>query len=122
MIDRLLQGVGVSPGVAVARAIIVRWSFPTLPNRTITPTEQDTEIARLHSAVAATVAQLVSLRERTLLRAGPEAAGIFDAQIMMVNDTEFLDGVESLIRKGNLSAETAYEFRALELRNAWQAS
>lgn len=122
MTDRLLQGVGVSPGVAVARAIIVRWSFPTLPNRTISPSEQDAEIARLHGAVAATVTQLVALRERTLSRAGPEAAGIFDAQIMMVNDSEFLDGVESLIRKGNLSAETAYEFRALELRNAWQAS
>ncbi|MEP6589816.1 MAG: phosphoenolpyruvate--protein phosphotransferase [Gemmatimonadota bacterium] len=122
MSERVLLGVGVSPGCAVARAIIVRWSFPTLPNRTILPEEQDGEIALLRTAVAATVAQLTTLRERTRLRAGPEEAGIFDAQIMMVKDSDFLAGVESLIRKGNLSAETAYEFRALELRNAWQAS
>ena len=118
----MLQGVGVSPGVAFARAVTVRWSFPDIPNRTVHPGEQDAEIARLRGAVQATVGQLESLRERTMLRAGPEEAGIFDAQIMMVNDVDFLASVEHLIRKSNLAAETAYEFRALELRNEWQAS
>ncbi len=122
MTNRTLRGVGVSPGVAFAPAITVRWSFPDIPNRTIAAHEQEAEIARLHAAVAATVAQLEALRERTRLRAGPEEAGIFDAQIMMVNDVDFLATVETLIRKGNLAAETAYEFRALELRNEWQGS
>jgi phosphotransferase system enzyme I (PtsI) len=122
MSDRILQGVGVSPGVAFARAVTVRWSFPDIPNRTVQPGEQEDEITRLHAAVQATVGQLEALRERTLLRAGPEEAGIFDAQIMMVQDPDFLGSVEFLIRKSNLAAETAYEFRALELRNEWQAS
>ena len=122
MTDRTLRGVGVSPGVAFAPAITVRWSFPDIPNRTIAAHEQEAEIARLHAAVGATVAQLETLRERTRLRAGPEEAGIFDAQIMMVHDVDFLATVETLIRKGNLAAETAYEFRALELRNEWQGS
>lgn len=122
MNDRILRGVGVSHGVAFARAITVRWSFPDIPNRTVLPGEQDAEIAHLHAAVGATVAQLESLRERTRLRAGPEEAGIFDAQIMMANDADFLASVEHLIRKSNLAAETAYEFRALELRNEWQSS
>lgn len=118
----MLRGVGVSPGVACARAVTVRWSFPDIPNRTVQPGEQDAEIGRLYAAVQSTVGQLESLRERTLLRAGPEEAGIFDAQIMMVKDVDFLASVEQLIRKSNLAAETAYEFRALELRNEWQAS
>ncbi len=122
MSSRELRGVGVSPGVAFARAITVRWSFPDIPNRTVPAGEQDAEVARLHAAVAATVAQLETLRERTRVRAGPEEAGIFDAQIFMVQDGEFLAGVEGLIRKGNLAAETAYEFCALELRNQWQGS
>lgn len=122
MSTRELRGVGVSPGVAFAPAVTVRWSFPDIPNRTIVAAEQDAEVTRLHAAVAATVAQLEALRERTRLRAGPEEAGIFDAQIFMVQDTDFLAGVERLIRKGNLAAETAYEFCALELRNEWQGS
>ena len=122
MSDRILRGVGVSPGVAFAQAVTVRWSFPDIPNRAVLPGDQDAEIARLHTAVDATVAQLTALRERTILRAGPEEAGIFDAQILMVRDVDFLSSVEFLIRNSNLAAETAYEFRALELRNEWQAS
>jgi phosphotransferase system enzyme I (PtsI) len=118
--DRVLRGVGVSPGVAFAPALVVRWAFPDIPERTISPAEFDGEVARLHQAVQAVVEQLAALRLRTHQRAGPEAAGIFDAQIMMVQDVDFLAGVESLIRKNLLSAESAYEFKALDLRNTWQ--
>ena len=40
----------------------------------------------------------------------------------MVQDTDVLKAVEQLIRKNLLSAETAYEFRALEIRNIWAGS
>jgi phosphotransferase system enzyme I (PtsI) len=118
--DRVLLGVGVSPGVAFAPALGVRWAFPDIPERTVAPGELDAEVGRLHDAVAAVSEKLGVLRTRTLQRAGPEAAGIFDAQIMLAQDPEFLASVETLIRKNLLSAESAYEFRALELRNAWQ--
>ena len=122
MTDRVLAGVGVSPGVAFAPALVVRWTFPEIPERTVGRNEIAAEVERLHRAVAAVSEKLGVLRNRTLLRAGPEAAGIFDAQIMLAQDGDFLASVESLIRKNLLSAESAYEFRALELRNAWQTS
>lgn len=117
-----LRGVGVSPGLAIAPALRVHWEFPSVPDRTVEPDEVDNEIARLHDAVSQVVDHLSALHRRTLQRAGPEEAGIFDAQILMARDETFLAGVEMLIRKNNLSAETAYEFKALELRNAWQRS
>jgi phosphotransferase system enzyme I (PtsI) len=119
---RVLRGVGVSAGVAVAPAMTVRWSFPAIPERTITAEQVDAEVARLDAAARAVTVQLGALRARTLERAGPEAAGIFDAQILMVQDRDFLGTVEALIRKSLLSAEGAYEFRALELRNSWQTA
>jgi phosphotransferase system enzyme I (PtsI) len=122
MSERILRGVGVSPGVAFAPVVAVRWSFPEVPDRNVPPDQHDDEIARLHEAVAAVLGQLAQLRDRTAVRAGPEEARIFDAQMMMVQDPTFIASVESLIRKNNLSAETAYEFKALELRNAWQGS
>lgn len=117
-----LQGVGIAPGVACAPAVAVRWSLPDVADRTVAPGEVEGEVERLHEAVAEVVRQLDALRERTRQRAGEEEAGIFDAQMMMAQDRDFLDGVEALIRKNNLAAETAYDFKALELRNVWERS
>jgi len=116
---RSLRGIGVSPGVACAPALVLRWEFPPVPDRTVRADQVDAEIRRLREAVEQTVAQLQELGDRVLRRAGPEEARIFDAQIMMVQDPEFMALVETLIRNNQLSAETAYEFKALELRNAW---
>lgn len=118
----MLRGVGVSPGLAIANAVAVRWALPDVEDRTVSADEIDNEIDRLHDAVDAVAEQLEALRKRTEERAGSEEAGIFDAQIMMVQDVEFLGGVEALIRRNSLAAETAYDFKALELRSAWARS
>src|SRR3954451_23544923 len=119
---RTLRGIGVSPGVAVAPALIVRWDFPEVPDRGVRPEQVEVEVSRLREAVDHTVGQLRELGERVLRRAGPEEARIFDAQILMAQDQEFINSVETLIRNNQLSAETAYEFKALELRNLWSGA
>jgi phosphotransferase system enzyme I (PtsI) len=122
MEQRLLRGIGVSPGVAFGTAVIVRLDVPDVPNRDIPASEVDSEVARLRVAVDDVVRTLGALRDRVRERAGREESHIFDAQIMMVQDEDFLRGVEQLIRQNRLSAETAYEFRALEIRNIWAGS
>ena len=117
--SRTLRGIGVSPGVVFAPALVVRFDFPEVPDRTVRADQVDEEIRRLRDAVEEVVRQLRDLGERVLKRAGPEEARIFDAQILMAQDEEFLTSVETLIRNNQLSAETAYEFKALELRNLW---
>jgi phosphoenolpyruvate-protein phosphotransferase (PTS system enzyme I) len=117
--SRTLRGIGVSPGVACAPAFVVRWDFPDVPDRAVRPDQVESELRRLRDAVAYVVGHLKELGERVLLRAGPEESRIFDAQILMAQDEDFLASVETLIRNNQLSAETAYEFKALELRNQW---
>ncbi|HEV8454399.1 MAG TPA: phosphoenolpyruvate--protein phosphotransferase, partial [Gemmatimonadales bacterium] len=119
---RLLRGIGVSPGVAWAPALVMRWDFPQVPDRTVTAGEIEGEVQRLREAVDYVVSHLQGLGERVLQRAGPEESRIFDAQILMAQDEEFLKSVETLIRKNQFSAETAYEFRALELRQHWSSA
>ncbi len=116
---RLLSGIGVSPGVALAAAAVVRWDFPEVPDRGIGAEQVEAEIQRLRDAVLEVARELDELRQRVLQRAGEEESRIFDAQIMMAEDEEFLLAVEHLIRTNLLSAETAYEFKSLELRNLW---
>jgi phosphotransferase system enzyme I (PtsI) len=118
-VTHILRGIGVSPGVACAPALILRWDFPEVKDRTVGAEEVDNEVRRLREAVDHVVSHLRALGERVLQRAGPEESRIFDAQILMAQDEEFLASVETLIRKNQLSAETAYEFRALELRALW---
>jgi phosphoenolpyruvate-protein phosphotransferase (PTS system enzyme I) len=119
---RVIRGIGVSPGVVVAPAMIVQWDFPEVPDRAVRPDQVENEVKRLREAVAEVVAHLNELGQKVLRRAGPEEARIFDAQILMAQDQEFLSSVEFLIRNNQLSAETAYEFKALELRNLWSGA
>jgi phosphoenolpyruvate-protein phosphotransferase (PTS system enzyme I) len=120
--DRQFRGIGVSPGVACAPALVMRWDFPQVPDRTVGQDKVESEVRRLREAVQYVVSHLQELGERVLQRAGPEESRIFDAQILMTQDEEFLSSVETLIRKNQFSAETAYEFRALELRSHWSSS
>ncbi len=117
--ERLLRGVGVSPGLAYAPAVVLEWKFPAVADRWVAEAEVEGEVRRLHEAVAAVVGTLDRLRERVLERAGLEESQIFEAQIMMAQDADFLAEVEHLIRDNRFSAETAYEFKALEKRAAW---
>jgi phosphotransferase system enzyme I (PtsI) len=119
---RVIRGIGVSPGVVVAPAMIVQWDFPEVPDRAVRPDQVENEVKRLREAVAEVVSHLEELGQKVLKRAGPEEARIFDAQILMAQDQEFLNSVEFLIRNNQLSAETAYEFKALELRNLWSGA
>jgi phosphotransferase system enzyme I (PtsI) len=120
--SRRLKGIGVSPGVGFAAAMVVQWGFPDVPDRTVGEEDLEGEVVRLHAAVREAVVGLETLQERVLVRAGVEESRIFEAQILMVQDPDFLAGVELLIRKNLLGAETAYEFKALELRNLWASS
>jgi phosphotransferase system enzyme I (PtsI) len=101
---------------------VVRWDFPKVPDRTVRADQVDHEVRRLYEAVDYVVSYLRELGERVLQRAGPEESRIFDAQILMAQDKEFLASVETLIRNNQLSAETAYEFKALELRALWSGA
>ncbi len=100
--SRVVRGIGVSPGVSMAPALIVQWEFPAVPDRAVAPDQVEVEVKRLREAVAEVVAQLHELGQKVLRRAGPEEARIFDAQMLMAQDEEFLNSVEVLIRKNQL--------------------
>jgi phosphotransferase system enzyme I (PtsI) len=120
--SRLLYGIGVSPGVAVGPAVVLRMDMPEVPHRLVPPDAVETEVRRLQDAIGTVLQSLERLRTRAFERVGPEEAKIFDAQIMMLEDREFLQQVEELILENQLTAERALEFKALELKSVWEAS
>jgi phosphotransferase system enzyme I (PtsI) len=122
MTGNLLHGIGVSPGIAIGPAVVLRREFPDVPQRVIAPDQVADEVRRLRAAVETVRSALQQLQERAYERVGPEEAKIFEAQLMMLEDRDFLAQVERLIRDNQLSAERAFEFKGLELRALWAES
>ncbi|MBI1967487.1 MAG: phosphoenolpyruvate--protein phosphotransferase [Gemmatimonadetes bacterium] len=119
MSDRLLKGIGVSAGIAIGPAIVVRWTLPEVPHRVVPRSQVTKEVRRLRAAVRDVKRHLAVLKERVEDRASVDEARIFDAQILMLEDQEFVPGIEDLISENHLTAEKAFEFKALEIRDMW---
>jgi len=120
--DRLLKGIGVSPGIAVGPTMTVRWALPEVPHRVVGRTQVEKEVRRLRAAIKDVKKQLAEFRVRAVDRAGVDEARIFDAQALMLEDKEFIGGIEELIRENHLTAEKAFEFKTLEVRDLWTAA
>src|SRR5438874_2833906 len=102
--------------------VTVRWALPEVPHRVVPRTQVEKEIRRLRAALKDVRGQLTELRARAEDRAGVDEARIFDAQVLMLEDKEFIGGVEDLIRENHLTAEKAFEFKTLEVRDLWTAA
>ncbi len=119
---RILKGIGVSNGVAVGPVYVMSTDMPEMTHRVIASDEVESELLKLRKAIANVRDELDKLRQHTLIHAGKEEAKIFSAQMLMLEDPYFLGEVESLIRENQLSAERAFEFKVLEMRDQWAQS
>jgi len=117
--DRQLKGIGVSPGIAIGPVVVVRWALPEVPHRVVPRTQVEKEVRRLRAAIKDVKRQLGELRAHAADRAGVDEARIFDAQMLMLEDREFIGGVAELIRENHLTAEKAFEYKTLEVRDLW---
>ena len=119
MSARQLKGIGVSPGIAVGPAVVVRWALPEVPHRVVSRSQVEKEVRRLRAAIKDVKRHLTELKAHAVDRAGVDEARIFDAQILMLDDREFVGGAAELIRENHLTAEKAFEFKTLEYRDLW---
>ena len=81
-----LRGLGVSPGIAVATAVLYRSRVMSTPAHTIGADDAESEWERLDAAKAATRRQLADLRERLGACSSSGEAGIIDGHLMVVDD------------------------------------
>jgi len=101
-----LDGIGVSPGLAVGPALVVeRETVPVF--RLLVPAEAiDCEVKRLTRAVESSRAQLKAIKERLRHEVGVHAY-IFDAHLLMLEDPLLLDSAVRIIREELVNAEWA---------------
>jgi phosphotransferase system enzyme I (PtsI) len=107
--EKVLQGIGVSPGIAVGPAFLLPAPEEHRPSeRRIADEEVERELARFFAAVEETKKQINALREKTSSQLGMDHAGIFDAQLMILDDEQVTEDVRRAMTKGKKNAEAAF--------------
>ena len=98
-------GKGVSKGVAAGPISFYRRLSGEIPRCSVTDTAA--ELARFHDACETAKEQLGVLHDKALAEAGEDAAMLFEAHQMMLDDLDFVESIEGLIENDRLNAEAA---------------
>lgn len=114
---QVLQGMGVSAGVAIGRAVVIETRGPAIFRIHLAPEALDAEVERLHEGARLAREDLLRIRTRAGEDLGNELAAIFDAHILLLSDPGFLGRVEAGIRTQQVNAEWAVHKTAEELDN-----
>ncbi|MHC4294597.1 MAG: phosphoenolpyruvate-utilizing N-terminal domain-containing protein, partial [Planctomycetota bacterium] len=104
---RIKQGIGVSPGVAVARAVVVDAEEFDIPQRHVPADQTRPEFTRLRKAIAESKKDILELRKNAAERIGKETAKIFDFHLGLLADQVLLNKFKESILEGHISAEYA---------------
>ncbi len=108
--ERVYDGLGVSPGIAIGPAYVHEAGAVAVPEREIKPAEIDGELERFRAAVERARRQLRKLRQKSasLPAAVAEEIGfLLDAHEQMLAGSRLIRGAEQRIREGRINAEAA---------------
>lgn len=97
------KAIGVSEGLARAKALVIKEADVTVVKEVIT--DVDAEMARLDEAVAKAQKQIETLRDEAKKNIGEEEAEIFEAHLMMLDD--IVEGTKDHISDDLVCAEYA---------------
>ena len=101
------SGKSVLSGVAIGKLYIFKKQEYTLVREIVADAEA--EVARFQDACEKAKEQLGKLYEKTLAEVGEEHAAIFEVHQMMLEDLDYIEAIEALIRDENVNAEYAVD-------------
>jgi phosphotransferase system enzyme I (PtsI) len=104
---KIKKGIGVSPGVAIAPAVVIDTEEFDVPHREVPTDLGQAELARLSEAFSLSKKEILDLRDGTADRVGKEVASIFDFHIGLLEDKEFHRKCTEAITEGHVTAEYA---------------
>ncbi len=102
-----LQGIPVSPGVAIASALVLDADGYRIPRCIVPASDVDGEFVRLRAAVDIVSQQLEQSRLETTATAGRQTGDIFAAQLQMLHDPRLHSELEKRIGEDRQSAAFA---------------
>ena len=102
-----LQGIAVSPGVAIGEALVMDNEGFRIPRRFVARDAVVDEMERLDKAIAAAAGEIAHHRETVSAELGEKYGAIFEAHLQMLQDSRLRSELEDMIRQRHYSPEYA---------------
>jgi phosphotransferase system enzyme I (PtsI) len=102
-----LQGIAVSPGVAIGEALVMDNEGFRIPRRFVARDAVEEELERLHQAVDAARAEIARNQQAVAHELGDQYAAIFEAHLRMLEGAKLRGELEEMIRERHYSPEYA---------------
>jgi len=104
---QVLEGLAVSPGVAIGRAVTVQTRVQDVYRFPLDEAAVEPEVERFHRAVETARGELETTTAEAKRRLGEDLAAIFEAHLLLLADAALLDRIEDRIRSEKVNAEWA---------------
>lgn len=102
-----LNGIAVSPGVAIGEALVIDHEGFRIPRRFVARDAVDSELQRFDGAVQTAAEEIGRNRDEVSRQLGKEYGAIFSAHLQMLRDPRLRREVEEMIRERHYSPEYA---------------
>jgi phosphotransferase system enzyme I (PtsI) len=103
--ETVMKGIPAAPGIAVGPAYLYARTVPQVQMRHITAEDVPAELERLRTAMSRAEKELQKIHAFAAQKLGTEGAGIFEAQIMILNDAVLIGAIEHRVREELRNAE-----------------
>ncbi len=105
--EQVLQGLGASPGIAIGRAVSIASQEHEVIRFPIAADRIEDEILRLDAALAKAQQEIDAMRQKADAELGTELASIFEAHLLLLTDTSFVERLRTRIVEERVNAEWA---------------
>src|SRR5882757_3820977 len=102
-----LQGIAVSPGVAIGEALVMDTEGFRIPRRFVARDAVIDELDRLDKAIVAAGGEIEVNRDAIARELGSQYAAIFDAHLQMLRDPKLRGELDAMVRDRHYSPEYA---------------
>lgn len=105
-----LQGIPVSPGIAIGKAVVIGQDSFSIPREYVEADAVEQEVARFREALQVAAQEIENNRDLVTRELGPKSGAIFQAHLEILEDPKIRQDVESLIRDRQFSSEKAVSY------------
>lgn len=119
--NKVIQGIGASPGIVIGKAYIVERFKVRFPQKRIPSDKVNDEIKRFLKAIQQSKNQLIEIKEKILDPEIRKHAFILDVHLMILNDQMLIDDTINNIRRRKINAEWALDITLEKLNTAFKA-
>jgi len=107
--QQIYKGTAVSPGIAIGPLLLLYADEHIIRKRRIRPEDVAGEITRFEAALLKTRQQIQTIRNQLASSIGEADASIFDAHILLLEDTSLIESVKEQLQSRLVNVDFAYE-------------